>query len=271
MPGNTEAEPATCHQERSAGDTSNYPRHMGVEYQPIINTKNDREHGYEALARFWNEAQQLVPPDKVFGQLHHDASLLLEVEEKAKRMQVAHAPAHGQLFLNLDPHAYHSGNSRYETLFRHLQSRPHVVVELIENSNHSEGLLSERLAARLAKAKLEIAVDDLGAEGSMVSFPVLMAAKYIKLDRSWMLRRNDDAYITLLETLIDYARRSNKWTVLEGIESEADLGFARQLGVDFVQGFLYRERFSLIRPAHQECGNPMLTHRPTQPELCPYE
>ncbi|MCG5526144.1 EAL domain-containing protein [Ectothiorhodospira haloalkaliphila] len=219
---------------------------MGVEYQPIIGTVNNHIHGHEALARFWDDNQQTVPPDKVFGQLHHNAALLIEVEEKAKRLQVAHAPSRGRLFINLDPHAYHLGNVRHEALFSHLLSRPDVVVELIENSNHSEGRLSERLAARLARERLEMAVDDLGAEGSLISFPVLMAARYLKLDRVW-LRRSDAAHVTLLETLIEYARRSGKWTVLEGIEYEADLEFARELGVDFVQGFLFRDRFTLIR------------------------
>ena len=51
----------------------------------------------------------------------------------------------------------------------------------------------------------------------------------------------------LVTSLIDYAKKSNKQVILEGIETEEDLDFAKKLGVDYVQGFLYRPQFINVR------------------------
>lgn len=233
-----------------AFDDSNAPSdlaYIGAEYQPLVATKSGDQLGYEALARFWSPSMQTVPPSRVFSLVHSNPQLLLKLEEAAKRVQISHAPSNGYLFLNLDPHTFHFGSQLQASLLQHLQSRPKVVIELIENSNHSEGMLSERLASYLTGLKLDLAVDDLGAAGSLVSFPVLIAAHYLKLDRSWV-HCNDPAKITLLETLIDYAQRSGKQTILEGIESDEDLKFAQSLGVNWVQGFLFKSDFIATEP-----------------------
>lgn len=36
-------------------------------------------------------------------------------------------------------------------------------------------------------------------------------------------------------------------TILEGVQRPEDLQLAEALGVDFVQGFLFREKFILVR------------------------
>lgn len=37
--------------------------------------------------------------------------------------------------------------------------------------------------------------------------------------------------------MVGYAHATNKKVILEGVETTEDLFFARQLGVDYVQGF----------------------------------
>jgi EAL domain-containing protein (putative c-di-GMP-specific phosphodiesterase class I) len=47
----------------------------------------------------------------------------------------------------------------------------------------------------------------------------------------------------LVESLISYAHSAGKKVILEGVETIEDLHFARQLNVNFVQGFYYRNLF----------------------------
>jgi EAL domain-containing protein (putative c-di-GMP-specific phosphodiesterase class I) len=220
----------------------------GVEYQPIIDPSDSSLLGYEALARFGEPGGPAVAPSAVFASLHGSPLSLFQVEYRMKALQIASAPAEGLLFLNLDPHACAFDRLGKRPMLEHFSARPGVVVELIENSNHSEAQLSERLAAVLRLRGVSVAVDDIGADGTLLSLPVIMAADYLKLDRL-LLRRRDSEYAALLEGLIGYARRSGKKTILEGIETYDDLLYSRQLGVDFVQGFLFRDRFVTAWPA----------------------
>lgn len=43
--------------------------------------------------------------------------------------------------------------------------------------------------------------------------------------------------------LLNYAHRSHRETILDGIESELDLELAKEIGVDFVQGYLFKKEF----------------------------
>jgi EAL domain-containing protein (putative c-di-GMP-specific phosphodiesterase class I) len=46
--------------------------------------------------------------------------------------------------------------------------------------------------------------------------------------------------------MINYARNTGKKVILEGVETAEDLRFAKQLNVDFVQGFFYQKQFKKI-------------------------
>ena len=50
----------------------------------------------------------------------------------------------------------------------------------------------------------------------------------------------------LVEALINYAHSAGKKVILEGVETLDDLHFAKQLNVDLVQGFYYRELFKNV-------------------------
>jgi EAL domain-containing protein (putative c-di-GMP-specific phosphodiesterase class I) len=47
----------------------------------------------------------------------------------------------------------------------------------------------------------------------------------------------------VLESLLALAKRLGACTILEGIETRADLAVAERLGVDAVQGYLFRPHF----------------------------
>ena len=77
-----------------------------------------------------------LPPDHVFEALHANPLLLLHAEMEMKRLQLAEAPQHGLLFVNLDPDSYAVGEAEDgENVFLPVlrQQRSRLVVEVIEN------------------------------------------------------------------------------------------------------------------------------------------
>lgn len=221
-------------------------RRFGVEYQPFVCTHTGEVLCHEALARFIDADGRALPPDRVFEALHDNPLLLLHAELEMKQLQLAEAPAHGLLFVNLDPDSYAAGaaadgSNRFLPLLAEQRSR--LVVEVIENLHLQDVVLSGQMIEALANAKIRIAVDDLSSQRGLVSYASLINASFVKFDRDWLSGELNPRQRTILTWALAQAADLGLTTVLEGIETLQHLALARQMGFDLVQGFLYTERF----------------------------
>lgn len=228
-----------------------YSECFGVEYQPIVQLNNLETFAFEALARFGDDFQNIhMLPDRVFHTLHDNPLLLFQVEYKLKHMQIDNGPAGYPVFVNLDPDAFavFNNDGQNHPLVDLLSNTDReVIIEIIENSNISNARVSESMACSFHNKNIKLALDDIGAEHSLVPLSVLMAVDYMKLDRSWLQRHGCERDRLMLNSLVQYARSSGKKTVLEGVEDEAQLELAREIGVDYVQGFYFKDRFQHIK------------------------
>ncbi|QSX42346.1 EAL domain-containing protein [Shewanella cyperi] len=213
---------------------------MGCEYQALVDTISGDTLGYEALARFQTLEGQAVAPNSLFERLHHNPAQLARVELAAKACQLRHAPHADKLFLNIDPHSLQGLDDDW---FEALAQRGNITIELIENTCINDAVIATELAHRLQHHGIRVALDDAGAPHALLSLPLLAQVDCIKFDRHWLDLLQDDCQRTLLEHLLGFARETGKNTVLEGIETQEQLTLARRLGLDMVQGFLFRERF----------------------------
>lgn len=235
---------------------------FGVEYQPFVCVMTGEVLCHEALARFIDADGRALAPDLVFGALHDNPLLLLHAELEMKRLQLAEAPAHGLLFVNLDPDSYAAGEKDGGgNVFLPVlaEQRSRLVVEIIENLHLQDVTLSAQMIAALDDAHIRLAVDDLSSSRGLVSYAALMSAAYVKFDRSWLAGEMSARQRTLLTWALAQAADLGLITVLEGVETDEHLTLARQMGFDLVQGFLYTERFirrgcqPTKRPAKLSC------------------
>ena len=150
----------------------------------------------------------------------------------------------GLLFLNLDQDAFalfpDSDNNPFVTL---IAEHPGMVVEIIENTNIVDAGISTSMARHFTSRGVPLALDDIGAPDSVLAVDVLAHVDYLKLDRRWLTLHREPNHRQLLESLLDFARASGKKTILEGIETNEHRRLACELKVDYVQGYLYAERF----------------------------
>lgn len=225
-------------------------KNYGVEYQPIISVDGQTIMGYEALSRFYHNEER-IPPDLVYATLHDSPFTLHQVELAQKKLQLAHAPKDKLLFVNLDQDSYFAGGSSaehdnaYLALFRDFKGP--LVVELIENSEINDAKMSLQMIVEMANHKIKTAIDDVCNEHSMLSTRVLEEVDYIKLDRLVVNNQHNPVFMKLVEALVGYAKSTDKKVILEGIETPTDLAFAKSIGVDFVQGFLFKTQFISVR------------------------
>lgn len=77
----------------------------------------------------------------------------------------------------------------------------------------------------------------------MVSTSVIQLVDYIKLDKHVVAEKHNKQFMLLVEALINYAHSAGGKIILEGVETESDIIFARKINVDYVQGFLFKKWF----------------------------
>jgi len=223
-------------------------KRYGVEYQPIIAIDDNEIFAYECLSRFFAaDNNSCIPPDIVYASLHDNPLSLFQVEYEQKKLQLAFAPACENLFVNLDQDSYSASgllksDNPFVVLFKHYR-KANVIVELIENSQLSDALMSLAMIDNLAQNNISSAIDDLFNPTSMLSMSVIELVDYIKLDKYVIANQGNKNFMALVGAMVNYAHHTGKKVILEGVENPADLAFAKRINVDFVQGFLYKKLF----------------------------
>lgn len=212
-------------------------------YEPFIDLRTGKVTGYEALARFVRPDGVPVSPGTFFALLHADPRLLFEVELAVKRHQLAHAPGHGELFLNLDPDSWAAGGEGADNALLDLlaDAGRSVVVEVIENLDVGDALVSRGMVAAARARGLRIALDDVGAANSLLSFEALDEAEVLKFDRTLLRALGRPRRRAVIQALARMARETGAQTILEGVETATDLQLAKELGVDWVQGWYFED------------------------------
>jgi EAL domain-containing protein (putative c-di-GMP-specific phosphodiesterase class I) len=210
-----------------------------------VEVATGRLHAYEALARFHRRDGVTVPPAVVFERLRSAPELLLRTELALKRLQVREAPG-PRVFLNVCPDTWSLAAASFREVFA--SSPVEVVVEAVENVHASSIGRGAAMLRELSAAGIVGALDDLGGANVLVSAEELHLARVLKLDRSVLRNVGDPSRRAMLDAMLEFAGRTGKRVVAEGVESAADLAVVRRLGIDLAQGDLFRESYRRVLP-----------------------
>jgi EAL domain-containing protein (putative c-di-GMP-specific phosphodiesterase class I) len=214
-----------------------------TEYQPLVHARTGRTVAFEALARFRRADGRCVAPSRVFALLHADPALLVRAELTLKLQQVEHAPR-APLFVNLDPDSWVRAGDRNRNPFLALfcSAAVRVVVEVTEALATADAMRAQQMISALRGRRLPVALDDVGAANGLLSFEAIAEAEVLKFDRTLLPRLRHPRHRALVQALVRMAHETGARTVLEGVETTADFVVARDLGIDMVQGYLFKDR-----------------------------
>lgn len=233
---------------------------FSCEYQPLIRLSDGGVAGYEALSRFDLDGAS-VPPSEVFQALHADQTLFFMLEARSKGFQLEHRPPGVDLFVNLDPHVCEE-QWQVDHWARAFTGHERLVVEVLERTTATNLEAITRLVARLGAAGVRLALDDVGGKKNLFSFDLLEQVNVLKLDGGWFTRLNEPGYRPLLTGLLAFARTRGIQTILEGVETPEQLRTAEDLGVDLVQGYLFRSQFRTVEGPAPRLPEPSQSQAP---------
>lgn len=214
-----------------------------IRFQPQIEPRSGRIVGVEALARWADVAD----PEALFARAAAGGlseRLSRAIQRKALRLVGQWSGVLGDLRLSLNILPQDLDRPGFELwLIDEMQAASvdprRVTAEIIESA-----LLSDRpaVAGRLAFLRergVEIAVDDFGTGYANLVYLTSLPLDAIKIDRAMvadLVGRERDRIV--VKAMIAMARELGLKTVVEGVESVAQLDLISGWGCDLYQGFL---------------------------------
>jgi EAL domain-containing protein (putative c-di-GMP-specific phosphodiesterase class I) len=123
-----------------------------------------------------------------------------------------------------------------------------VMIEFTEEAAMAEIADLGQLVDDIHSQGLRLAIDDFGIGYSSLGRLSRLRPSMIKIDRSFVkdLPGDRDAGV-LVETMITMAQKLGIQCLAEGIETEAQLKFLREIGCPLGQGYLYSRPLPLSR------------------------
>ena len=117
-------------------------------------------------------------------------------------------------------------------------------MEITENGSDDETSMEiiHNFSSWLNKKGIASALDDFAKEGSMFSFFLMDKSKYIKVDKSFLKQiKKSPNYIEYMKGILKTIKLNGQLSIIEGIELKEDYLFAKEIGFDYMQGYLFND------------------------------
>ena len=237
------------------------------EYQPIVNIHTGLTLGFEALLRGYREAG-FGSISEVFNTAYSETvlySLDLHLREMAITGLYSRKDFSAlKLFYNLDNRVlempdYLTGNTR-KFLTRGGMFTSNIAFEISEKHEFVSYRNTHEILQNYKKQNFRIAIDDFGSGYSGLTLLYHSEPDYIKIDRFFIANINQDSRKKFfVANVVNLAHMMGISVIAEGIETESEFYVCREIGCDYVQGYLVQ------KPCR--AGEELLTRYPVVEEL----
>ena len=217
-------------------------------YQPVVDAKEEKLIGAEALLRWKNEEYGVIPPNHFIPLLERDP-LFPELGLWILRSALTDAMRIREKYPDFDI----SVNLSYTQLekpdfvdqvFRILDEvgypPEHLCLEITERCRLLDLDLLKNSIVNLRGRGIRIALDDFGTGFSSVGLVKNLPFDTIKIDRSFVLKiEEDEKERGLMESFTDVASNYGAKVCVEGVETAGMRNILLQYRVQSLQGYFY--------------------------------
>lgn len=223
-------------------------RKIIAHYQPIIAAETNGIVGVEALAR-WNHAihgvltpNLFIPLAELSGQI---PQLTFQMISNVLR-DVDHLNTLGpELKISINLGAAVLEDTRFPDILAKIvaeagEENERFILEITESQLIDDAIAPMEVLARLDLMGFELSLDDFGTQYSNFEQLTRFPFKELKIDKRFVqTSKTDDRSKATFETCAQLGQRLGMRIVAEGIETDDDWQFAKNLGIDKLQGFRF--------------------------------
>ena len=221
-----------------------------LHYQPIVELQSGRICGLEALLRWPQSDGSMISPAE-FIPIAHETGLIIPlgqwvIQQACKQLRIW-LDSGLEIYLSVNVNEKQLGQTDFITNLKAILESFHIparnfVVELTEEAMLSEPSTIEKQIKALNEHEIAVSIDDFGTGYSSLSRLTSLPLSMLKIDKTFISHiTSSSARAPVVQTIAQLANNLKLQTVAEGIETETQLNFLKNLGCAFGQGFyLYR-------------------------------
>lgn len=229
--------------------------HLTFHLQPVVHLGTGEVYGYEALVRAQHRGQLVGAWPLLQAAAAHGQARAFDAQARKTAIRQAYPQlgADQQLFINFAPGVVYNPDICLQTTFAACREVgadfSRLVFEVTESEAFPDLGLLRSILARYQQEGAQVALDDLGAGQTSLSYLMALQPDIVKLDRALISGLHEgDRRVPLVTALIGYAHDLGIRVVAEGIETQGELTLVMTLGADYAQGYF------LGRPALEVAG-----------------
>lgn len=218
-------------------------------YQPVIDLLSGEIAGFEALVRWRHPELGLLAPIE-FLDLAESTGLIVEISEcvmRAACRQTVQWQKQGRknLRIAVNVSARHFRQKDFVERIVHIVAENKLnprslELELTESSIMEDPESAAQILREIRALGIRVAIDDFGTGYSSMSYLKRFSVDTLKVDRSFVSGVTTDAQdAAMVRAMVRLAHDLNLGVVAEGIESESELSFLKQLSCDKGQGYFF--------------------------------
>jgi len=241
------------HEQEMLLETVEVSENFIAYYQPKIDIRNGQIVGAEALVRFSDPTANgairapgfFVPYFEQTGKIMEIDFLILEATCRMLRRRIDAGKNVVPVSCNFS--RKHFLQPDFPEHFEQVLSDYNISKEMIE-LEITETLVVEELQYSTVKKTLEIlkdknihlSIDDFGAGYSSLGIFEQIPASVIKLDRSFLLNKEDkERQLKIMRGIVKLGDELDAEIVCEGVETEDDINLMYEIGAYIAQGYFY--------------------------------
>jgi EAL domain-containing protein (putative c-di-GMP-specific phosphodiesterase class I) len=226
-----------------------------VHYQPEVSLATGRIVGFEALVRWKHPERGLLPPEQ-FIPLAEETGLIVPIGEAVLKEACRQAKEWHEQRLSDPPAVCVNLSARQfrepglvDTVAHMMDEAKleprHLYLEITESTAMSDALATAATLEELQDLGVRTIIDDFGTGYSSLSYLERFPVDYVKIERSFVggLGKHSRAE-TLGSAIISLAHALGLKVIAEGVETEEQLDYLRELGCDLAQGYYFASPLS---------------------------
>lgn len=224
-------------------------------YQPIFSIKDKKIVGAEALLRWKDNGNIILPMD--FIPILEEMDRIMELEKfvvdsvcNKLRQWESRGKSSVPISINLSERSFKDDNFRKYIIYsvkKYAIRRGFFSIELVERVFVDDFEKCSIVLKKFNREGILISLDDFGTGFSSLNYLYKLRFKFLKVDKSFVNNIASDIRArSIIESIIFLSKKLDLVTVAEGVETLEQFEILESLGCNIVQGYL------LARPMPEE-------------------
>lgn len=218
-------------------------------YHPIVSTKTLKVIGAESLIRWNKPGKGMLPPSAFLPVLERTGEIykmgLWIFENAAKQLLEWRTKGYKDIWISINLSLKQLNNldiiKEFSRILRKYDVEPaDFYFEIYDISVYSRVEVVKSVIDRFAQLGFKLSVDKFGRATSSLTELANLPLAQIKVDMAFLEHAKENLlYSGVINALNEYVKQNDMMMVADGVETKAELEWAGQNGIMFLQGFYF--------------------------------